>query len=112
LPKISEFVSPKQRQRFIRRIFRKDEAYYGGVLATLNGMGSWEEAASYLQHIFDVNELDPYDRDVVAFTDAVQKRYSSAAGGGGTPNSRRRPTRLRDNTSRGERGRNATSSWN
>ncbi|MBP1654137.1 MAG: hypothetical protein H6Q28_693 [Bacteroidetes bacterium] len=78
LPEISEFVSPKQRQRFIRRIFRKDEAYYGGVLATLNGMGSWEEAASYLQHIFDVNELDPYDRDVVAFTDAVQKRYSSA----------------------------------
>ena len=78
LMEISKFVSAKQRQRFIRRIFRKDEAYYNGVLATLNGMGSWEEAASYLQHIFDVNELDPYDRDVVAFTDAVQKRYSSA----------------------------------
>lgn len=83
LPEISSYVSPKQRQRFIRRIFRKDEAYYSGVLATLNGMGSWEEAASYLQHIFDINELDPYDRDVVAFTDAVQKRYSFTGGGAG-----------------------------
>jgi hypothetical protein len=77
LPDISEFISTRQRQRFIRRIFKRDEAYYAGILSTLNGMESWEEAASYLQHVFEVNELDPYDRDVVAFTDAIQKRYPS-----------------------------------
>jgi hypothetical protein len=79
LPEIAELITRKQRQRIIRKVFRKDEAYYAGVLSTLNQMGSWDEAASYLQHIFEVNELDPYDRDVIAFTDAVQKRYQAPA---------------------------------
>jgi hypothetical protein len=77
LPDIQHLISEKQRQRFVRRIFKKDLAYYTGVVRTLNTMTTWEEASAYLQHIYEIHNLDPFSPDVVEFTDAVQNRYNT-----------------------------------
>lgn len=80
VPELSDLtglINPDQRARFIRRVFRKDQAYYYGVVATLNTMRTWKEAASYLKQVYDINRLDPFAPDVVEFTDTVQKRFAA-----------------------------------
>jgi hypothetical protein len=77
LPDLTGLISPDQRARFIRRVFGKDQAYFYGVVATLNTMRTWKEAASYLKQVYEINRLDPFAPDVVEFTDTVQKRFAA-----------------------------------
>jgi hypothetical protein len=75
LANLETLITGKQRQRFVKKIFKKDQAYYTGIINTLNAMPTWEDASSYLQHIYEIHDIDPFSRNVVEFTDAVQKRY-------------------------------------
>jgi hypothetical protein len=80
LPDLRNLIGEKQRQRFIRHVFNKDQAYYAGVLATLNTLQTWDEAADYLKQVYTINRLDPFSGVVVEFTDLVQQRFSGEAG--------------------------------
>jgi hypothetical protein len=76
LPNLRSLIGEKQRQRFIRHVFNKDQAYFFGVIATLNTLRTWEEAATYLKQVYVINRLDPFDAPVVEFTDIVQQRFA------------------------------------
>ncbi len=79
LPDLRSLIGEKQRQRFIRHVFNKDQAYFFGVLATLNTLRTWDEAAAYLKQVYSINRLDPFSETVVEFTDLVQHRFSREA---------------------------------
>jgi hypothetical protein len=79
LTDIRTLMSEKQRQRFVRHVFKKDQAYFYGVIATLNTMHSWKDAAAYLGKVYDTNKLDPFADVVVEFTDLIQKRFRTPA---------------------------------
>jgi hypothetical protein len=79
LPDLRNLIGEKQRQRFIRHVFNKDQAYFFGVIATLNTLHTWEEAAAYLKQVYSINRLDPFSGTVVEFTDLVQQRFSREA---------------------------------
>ena len=79
LPDIRTLMDEKQRQRFVRHVFNKDQAYFYGVIATLNTMLSWKDAAVYLGKVYDINKLDPFADVVVEFTDLIQKRFNTPA---------------------------------
>jgi hypothetical protein len=77
LPDLRTLMNEKQRQRFVRHVFNRDQAYFYGVIATLNTMRSWSDAASYLAQVYDINRLDPFADVVVEFTDFIQKRFTA-----------------------------------
>lgn len=79
LPDLRKLIGEKQRQRFIRHVFNRDQAYFFGVLATLNTLHTWDEAAAYLKQVYSINRLDPFSDTVVEFTDLVQRRFSREA---------------------------------
>jgi len=70
------FISDEQRSRFIRKIFKKDDAYYSSVILALNRARTWKEASHYLNDFFEMNGLDPFLEVVIEFTDAVHRRYN------------------------------------
>lgn len=74
-PGLEEAITDQQRKRFIKKIFHRDADYYQTVIAALEEMTDWEQAAAYLQEFYRTNELDPFSGDVVAFTDIVQKHF-------------------------------------
>ncbi len=80
LPDLRSLIGEKQRQRFVRHVFNKDQAYFFGVLATLNTLHAWEEASAYLKQVYAINRLDPFSETVVEFTDVVQRRFSGETG--------------------------------
>jgi hypothetical protein len=79
LPDLRNLIGEKQRQKFIRHVFNKDQAFYFGVIATLNTLHTWDEAAAYLKQVYTINRLDPFSGVVVEFTDLVQQRFSGEA---------------------------------
>jgi hypothetical protein len=76
-PDLRNLIGEKQRQRFIRHVFNRDQAYFLGVLGTLNTLRTWEEAAAYLKQVYSINRLDPFSATVVEFTDLIQHRFSN-----------------------------------
>jgi hypothetical protein len=72
---LHSIITGEQKAKFVRKIFKKDDAYYAGILEALNKRPTWKEASMYLKVLYEVNGLDPFSADVVEFTDAIHSRY-------------------------------------
>lgn len=68
------FTKSEQRM-FIKKIFHKDEVEFRNALDALNKIASWKEASLYLDQIFVANDIDPFSKDAIRFTDKIQSRY-------------------------------------
>jgi hypothetical protein len=66
------------RARFVKRLFDRNEVRYEEVISSLNSCETWRDASLLLNMLFTTNGLDPFDPDVVEFTDALQRRYLDA----------------------------------
>ena len=75
LPDLYSLISKKEHEQFTKEVFRKDAAYYSGVVAALNKTHTWKEASIFLNQLFQINGLDPFSEHVIQFTDAIHHRY-------------------------------------
>ena len=78
LTDLREIIQGHDRTRFLKRLFDRDEDTYEDTISTLNNCGSWRDAALILNSLYVSKELDPFDPDVVEFTDAIHRRYLDA----------------------------------
>ncbi|MDH3252478.1 MAG: hypothetical protein OEM41_06765 [Ignavibacteria bacterium] len=76
LPDLNTIITEDQRSRFVKKIFRKDDTYYDTIIQALNAAPTWKEASQNLNHLFQINNLDPFSGIVVEFTDAIYARYA------------------------------------
>jgi hypothetical protein len=72
---LKELIPGHLRSRFIRRLFSRDEEQYEQVIGVLNESPSWKDATTVLNKVFHAAGLDPFDADVVEFTDCIHRRY-------------------------------------
>jgi hypothetical protein len=75
LPDLHTIITDNQRSRFIKKIFRRDDTYYDTIIQALNAAPTWKDASQSLNHLFQINKLDPFSGIVVEFTDAIYARY-------------------------------------
>lgn len=80
LPRIEDTITDEQRQRFVRKLFKKDDDYLAAILVALNRSSSWRDASLYLHELYELNGLDPYSDEVIEFTDAIHRRYYPESG--------------------------------
>jgi hypothetical protein len=78
---IRAVITPDQRQRFIRTICGKDEAFYEALMVKFNSMRKWSDASEYLRDIFAVHGIDPFSPVAVELTDVIQRRFSEEGKG-------------------------------
>jgi hypothetical protein len=78
LADLRDLIQGHTRSRFVKRLFNRDEARYEGVIASLNNSVTWREASLLLNKLYMSIGLDPFDPDVVEFTDAIHRRYLDA----------------------------------
>ena len=79
LADLNTLMGKKNRQRFLRRLFRRDTEYFEALVSELNAIESWKDASAYLTRVYEVNRLDPFAEEVVEFTDLIQSRYSGTS---------------------------------
>jgi hypothetical protein len=75
LPDIHMIITEKERSRFLKKLFKKDEDYYTTFIGELNTSPTWKDATVLLNRFFQENQIDPFSDEAVEFTDAIQARY-------------------------------------
>ena len=79
LPDLSSLIPVESRAVFVNAVFGRDADYYSAVIASLNGIATWKDAALFLSQFYMSNGLDPFADEVVGFTDVVHHRYDFAS---------------------------------
>ncbi len=83
LPDLKVLLSADMQDQYVRKVFMSDYDYFATVIAALNSFGTWDEAGSYLERLYELNGLDPARPEIQEFTSAVRKRYPEAGGDAG-----------------------------
>jgi len=78
LTDLHEIIQGHTRSRFVKRLFNRNEESYEDVISSLNRSDTWRDASLLLKALYMSNGLDPFDPDVVEFTDAIHRRYLGA----------------------------------
>lgn len=75
LPDLNSFLDEKRKEKFVKKIFKRDEEKFYEAINKLNSINNWKEASAFIDSIFIENEIDPYSDEAVEFTDFVYRRY-------------------------------------
>jgi hypothetical protein len=78
LPTIRSLISDHLRTRFVKHLFDRDEEEYEAALDALDAAPTWKHATGILNDLYRSHALDPFEADVVTFTDTVHRRYTGA----------------------------------
>ncbi len=75
LEDLNTMITKKQRKKFIKKVFRKDEARYVEFIELLNQTPDWKQASSLIDDYFFEAGINPYSKEALEFSDLVYSRY-------------------------------------
>ncbi len=67
----------KEQKLLVRKLFKKDEVEFRNALDRLNATSTWKQASLVLDEVFSSQNVDPFSKEAVLFTDKVFARYAS-----------------------------------
>ena len=70
-----EEISDSDRKLFVKKLFRRDGQEFRKAVDELGRFRSWQEASHYLDELFVLNNVDPFSKEAVSFTDQIFTRY-------------------------------------
>ncbi|NUN69759.1 MAG: hypothetical protein HUU02_08630 [Bacteroidetes bacterium] len=73
LPAIPE----RDRLAIIASLFGNDESRYNSTMQKVLSAVSWEDAGLTLDHYFTMNDVDPFSRDAIILTNALQSFFTN-----------------------------------
>ncbi|MBI2428857.1 MAG: hypothetical protein HYV29_08695 [Ignavibacteriales bacterium] len=70
-------IPERDRLNIIDSIFKKEESHYQDTVQKILSQPSWDDAALALDHFFTMNDIEPYSREAIVFTNALQSFFSN-----------------------------------
>ncbi len=62
-------------KRFVKSIFHKHDSAFRAALDDLNRFTAWDDASHFLDDLFVLQNVDPFSKEAVEFTDRVYARF-------------------------------------
>ncbi|GAB4363405.1 MAG: hypothetical protein Kow0042_01270 [Calditrichia bacterium] len=75
LEDLNQMISSKQRKKFIKKLFKKNERQYQQFTDTINKLPTWKQASILIDDIFYKIGINPYSKDALEFSDLIYNRY-------------------------------------
>ncbi len=75
LEDLHSLITKKQRKKFIKKVFRKDEDRYNAFVDLLNRTPDWKTASALIDDYFFEAGINPYSKEALEFSDLVYSRY-------------------------------------
>lgn len=75
LPDVHTLFDDTEMRVFTRRIFHKDSVEFRNGLDRLNTAATWLEASLMLDQIFLENNVDPFSKEAIRFTNRIYSRF-------------------------------------
>ncbi len=79
---IRTFMSAKLEEKILKKIFRGSRSGYQIAVYRLDESSDWQSASKVVEGIFIDNDVDPFSKYAVAFTDVVSAKFRSTRGSG------------------------------
>lgn len=76
---VRQFMSAKLEEKVVKKIFRGSRSSYQIAMHRLDDSENWQSASKIVEALFIDNDVDPFSKYAVAFTDAVSARFRSGA---------------------------------
>lgn len=71
-------ISDEERKKFIKRLFKGNEADYDATIASINQMKTWREASLFIdREVFSRFKVDEFSSEAVAFVDIVFEHFQT-----------------------------------
>lgn len=67
----------KEQKLFVKKLFQKDEVEFRNALDRINATATWKQASLVLDEVFSSQNVDPFSKEAVLFTDKIFARYTS-----------------------------------
>ncbi|MBL7960891.1 hypothetical protein JNL27_11700 [bacterium] len=75
LDDLNKLIEDKDKKLYIKKLFKKKDKEFFQLLANLNASTNWKDANNLIDDTFYALEVNPYQKEAIAFTDAVYARY-------------------------------------
>jgi hypothetical protein len=75
LQDVHDLFRKKDIKRFVKTIFKKDATAFRNALDGINEFDEWTDASHYLDEIFVAQDIDPFSKEAVEFTDRIYARF-------------------------------------
>jgi len=75
LEDLNQLISEKNRKKFVKKLFDKNESKYSEFVRYLDKISTWRNASAAIEDYFHQAGIYHYDRDALEFTDLVYNRY-------------------------------------
>jgi hypothetical protein len=74
---ILDLLSEKEHRLIAKKLFFNDEPAFQGAITEISLLRTWDSVAQYLEMLFRANEVDPFSKVAVLFTDKLFAHYHS-----------------------------------
>ena len=68
-------ILESDRRKFIKRIFRDNEASFESAIRSLQSLPNWKEASVVIDEVFIQNDVDPYSSEAERFIKTLYQQY-------------------------------------
>ncbi|OGB63774.1 MAG: hypothetical protein A2Y94_00585 [Caldithrix sp. RBG_13_44_9] len=75
LEDLNNIISQKNRKKFVKKIFKKDEHRYSKFIAYVNQLPNWKKATTAIEEMFYQTGINPYSSIAIEFSDLIYNRY-------------------------------------
>lgn len=75
LEDLNKLIEDKDKKVYIKKLFKKKDKEFFQLLTSLNAASNWKDANNLIDDTFYALEVNPYQKEAIAFTDAVYARY-------------------------------------
>lgn len=66
-----------ERLTIIKTIFRNEESHFTSTVEKILSSPSWDDAALALDHFFTMNDVEPFSREAIMLTNALQSYFTN-----------------------------------
>jgi hypothetical protein len=75
LEDLNNIISQKNRKKFVKKIFKKDDHRYSKFIAYVNQLPTWKKATTAIEEMFYQTGINPYSSIAIEFSDLIYNRY-------------------------------------
>ncbi len=68
-------IEDKDKKVYIKKVFKKKDTEFFALITELNAVRSWKDANNIIEDAFYRLEVNPYQSEAIALTDAIYSRY-------------------------------------
>ncbi len=75
---ILDLMSEKERRLIVKKIFFNDEPAFQGAVTEMSLLETWKDVTKYIELLFHSNDVDPFSKTAVLFTDKLSKHFNTS----------------------------------